>query len=163
MRSLAPSVTRYVAVLEAHIEKALAARVVGLDFSAFCAELLERGPSALGEQLNLDVLGSFGFEGFKVSPACPLHLVGGVRGSRDVERRGGVPTLARGHGYRALDSPQELMLAEKRGRQCCGGLVGAPLPLHADEQEDGEAIPDLNLHITPVPSLWRHAQQPSGI
>uniref|UniRef100_A0A6V2YDQ7 ADP-ribosylation factor-like protein 2-binding protein n=2 Tax=Emiliania huxleyi TaxID=2903 RepID=A0A6V2YDQ7_EMIHU len=113
---------RYVAVLEAHIEKALAARVVGLDFSAFCAELLERGPSALGEQLNLDVLGSFGFEGFK-----------------------------------------ELMLAEKRGRQCCGGLVGAPLPLHADEQEDGEAIPDLNLHITPVPSLWRHAQQPSGI
>ena len=89
MRSLAPSVTRYVAVLEAHIEKALAARVVGLDFSAFCAELLERGPSALGEQLNLDVLGSFGFEGFKVSPACPLHLVGGVRGSRDVERRGG--------------------------------------------------------------------------
>ena len=102
LRSLAPSVTRYVAVLEAHIEKALAARVVGLDFSAFCAELLERGPSALGEQLNLDVLGSFGFEGFKVSPACPLHLVGGVRGSRDVERRGGVPTLARGHGYRDL-------------------------------------------------------------
>ena len=89
LRSLAPSVTRYVAVLEAHIEKARAARVVGLDFSAFCAELLERGPSALGEQLNLDVLGSFGFEGFKVSPACPLHLVGGVRGSRDVERRGG--------------------------------------------------------------------------
>ena len=62
-----------------------------------------------------------------------------------------------------FDSPQELMLAEKRGRQCCGGLVGAPLPLHADEQEDGEAIPDLNLHITPVPSLRRHAQQPSGI
>ena len=49
---------------------------------------------------------------------------------------------------------RQMMLAEKHGMKCDAGaegplcLVGAPLQMHVEEQEDGIAIPDLNLSIT---------------
>eukprot|EP00802_Teleaulax_amphioxeia_P022306 Tamp_22740.p1 GENE.Tamp_22740~~Tamp_22740.p1 ORF type:complete len:218 (+),score=77.93 Tamp_22740:89-742(+) len=53
---------------------------------------------------------------------------------------------------------KDLMLSHKSmreggGVQLCVNVT--PLTVHVDEQEDGEARPDLNLHISPVPSPKR--------
>ena len=46
-----------------------------------------------------------------------------------------------------------MMLACKAGVACGDmSVTGAPLPVHADEQEDGVEMPDLNLSITACPS-----------
>jgi len=53
-----------------------------------------------------------------------------------------------------FDVFKEMMISAKRGQQCgIDGpllLVGAPLQLHTDEQEDGVEMPDLNLSISAV-------------
>jgi len=51
---------------------------------------------------------------------------------------------------------KEMMLACKRGELCMEQgdgpleMVGAALPVHSEEQEDGEEMPDLNLSILAV-------------
>lgn len=56
---------------------------------------------------------------------------------------------------------KEMMLAEKCGTACDsaeGGplcLVGSPLQVHAEEEEDGVELPDLNLSITSAGSPGR--------
>mmetsp|Transcript_24485 Transcript_24485/g.47621 ORF Transcript_24485/g.47621 Transcript_24485/m.47621 type:complete len:220 (+) Transcript_24485:24-683(+) len=54
-----------------------------------------------------------------------------------------------------FDTFKDIMLAHKHQRH--GGSVQLAVnvmqvPIHRDEQEDGEEFPDLNLDITPVPS-----------
>ena len=75
----------------------------------------------------------------------------------------GVPSLSSAEAElkAAIYGEKEMMLAEKRGTACDsaeGGplcLVGSPLQVHAEEEEDGVELPDLNLSITSAGSPGR--------
>lgn len=114
---------QYVTMLEAHIGVELSARLPQFDMAGFCATLMERGPTTVAEDLDLDMLSAFGdFAAFR-----------------------------------------QMMLAGKQGMECDAGaegplcLVGAPLQVHAEEQEDGVPLPDLNLSISSAISPARGA------
>jgi ADP-ribosylation factor 2-binding protein len=66
-------------------------------------------------------------------------------------------------GFGDFAAFRQMMLAGKQGMQCDAGaggplcLAGAPLQVHAEEQEDGVPLPDLNLSICSAISPARRA------
>ena len=133
----------YTSMLEEYIARHISTRLPEFDMPAFCAALREVGAShAPGRQISAP-------PNAQRTPALTLSLTPLPSFQRADElpiTHLDLDTLGAFGDFEAFKS---MMLACKNGMACGDmSVMGAPLPVHADEQEDGVEMPDLNLSIT---------------